>query len=200
MRWPPMPRLLWENAPGNLCVDIELGDETATRRRFSPAPAHVVRLSTWVQRVTGVPMEPRTQHRRIQPGERRVHALYGQRPRAVAKVAARPSPRLLGVPAERGARSVQGYGRQFSARAILFYPEYALLAWGRHAESAGRSKWTCERSESFLSDYQGARPDGRGRDGARRSGQFSLAVRGSNLSKPWRACRRFRGRCRRGSA
>ena len=44
-------------------------------------------------------------------------------------------------------------GGNFGTR-NLFYPEYALLAWA--ARRVGRPvKWTCERSESFLSDYQG---------------------------------------------
>ena len=37
----------------------EVGDEAATAAAFARA-AHVVRLDTWIQRVTGVPMEPRT--------------------------------------------------------------------------------------------------------------------------------------------
>jgi aerobic carbon-monoxide dehydrogenase large subunit len=55
---PGVPRL-WDHAPDNLCVDIEVGDEAATAAAFQRA-AHIVRLDTWVQRVTGVPMEPRT--------------------------------------------------------------------------------------------------------------------------------------------
>ena len=55
---PGAPRL-WDDAPDNLCVDIEVGDEAATAAAFGRA-AHIVRLDTWVQRVTGVPMEPRT--------------------------------------------------------------------------------------------------------------------------------------------
>jgi len=55
---PGAPRL-WDNAPDNLCVDIEVGDEIATAKAFRRA-AHIVRLDTWAQRVTGVPMEPRT--------------------------------------------------------------------------------------------------------------------------------------------
>jgi carbon-monoxide dehydrogenase large subunit len=55
---PDAPRL-WDDAPDNLCVDIEVGDEAAAAEAFGRA-AHIVRLDTWVQRVTGVPMEPRT--------------------------------------------------------------------------------------------------------------------------------------------
>ncbi len=50
---------LWDNVPGNICVEIEVGDEAATEAAFKRA-AHVVRLDTWINRVTGVPMETRT--------------------------------------------------------------------------------------------------------------------------------------------
>ena len=54
----PGAPLLWDNVPGNVCVEIEVGDEAATEAAFKRA-AHVVRLDTWINRVTGVPMEPR---------------------------------------------------------------------------------------------------------------------------------------------
>src|SRR5260370_21654744 len=38
---------LWDKAPGNLCIDIEVGDEAAAAEGFRRA-AHVVRLETWI--------------------------------------------------------------------------------------------------------------------------------------------------------
>src|SRR5262249_39638170 len=55
----PGAPILWDEAPDNVCIDIEVGDAAATAAAFERA-AHVVRLETWAQRVTGVPMEPRT--------------------------------------------------------------------------------------------------------------------------------------------
>src|SRR5271169_352336 len=46
------------SAATNVCFDAELGDAAATDAAFARA-AHVTRFETWVQRVTGVPMEPR---------------------------------------------------------------------------------------------------------------------------------------------
>ena len=44
-------------------------------------------------------------------------------------------------------------GGNFGTR-NAFYPEFALVAWA--AKRVGRPvKWTCERSEAFLCDYQG---------------------------------------------
>src|SRR3990172_4515992 len=54
---PDAPRL-WDHAASNICVDADVGDAEATDAAFSRA-AHVVRLETWVSRVTGAPMEPR---------------------------------------------------------------------------------------------------------------------------------------------
>src|SRR6266850_2125802 len=51
------PRV-WDEARSNILVDAEAGDAAATDKAFADA-AHVVTLETWVQRVTGVPMEAR---------------------------------------------------------------------------------------------------------------------------------------------
>ena len=48
--------LVWDDeAATNLCVDADVGDEAATDAAFAGA-AHVVRLETWIRRVTGVTM------------------------------------------------------------------------------------------------------------------------------------------------
>jgi aerobic carbon-monoxide dehydrogenase large subunit len=52
------PRL-WDHAPSNITLDAEHGDKAATDAAFAKA-AHVVKLDTWIQRVTGVPMESRS--------------------------------------------------------------------------------------------------------------------------------------------
>ena len=127
---------------------------SATRRRPTTAfarAAHVVRLDTWVQRVTGVPMEPRTTIGGYDAASGH-YTLYTGSGRGVAKVRARPrpAPRRGGGA---GARVCEDMGGNFGTR-NSFYPEYALLAWA--ARRVGRPvKWTCERGESFLSDYQG---------------------------------------------
>ena len=46
------------DASSNISIDAELGDPSATNAAFSKA-AHIVRFETWVQRIAGVPMEPR---------------------------------------------------------------------------------------------------------------------------------------------
>src|SRR5215471_20741665 len=54
----PDAPLIWDEARSNVCVDAEAGDAAATARAFERA-VHIVKLQTWVQRVTGVPLEPR---------------------------------------------------------------------------------------------------------------------------------------------
>jgi aerobic carbon-monoxide dehydrogenase large subunit len=167
---------LWNEASDNLCIDIEAGDAAATSAAFARA-AHVVRLDTLVQRVTGVPLEPRTtiaEYDRAS-GQYTLHSGTG---RGVVK-ARRDLARALDVPAERVRVLCEEMGGNFGTR-NFFYPEWALLAWA--ARRIDRPvKWTCERSESFLSDYQGRDLTVEAELALDADGNF-LAVRGSNLS------------------
>ena len=172
----PDAPILWDEVPDNVCIDIEVGDASATAAAFAGA-AHVVRLETWAQRVTGVPMEPRTNVAEydVASGRYTIHTGSG---RGVAKVRIDLA-QILCVPTEQ-VRCVCGdMGGNFGTR-NLFYPEYALLAWA--ARLVGRPvKWTCERSESFLSDWQGRDLTVEAELALDEQGNF-LAVRGSNLS------------------
>jgi aerobic carbon-monoxide dehydrogenase large subunit len=172
----PGSPILWDEAPDNVCIDIEVGDAAVTAAAFARA-AHVVRLDTWVQRVTGVPIEPRTiaADYDAASGCCTIHTGSG---RGVAKVRTDLA-QILGVPDEL-VRCVCGdMGGNFGTR-NLFYPEYALLAWA--SRLVGRPvKWTCERSDSFLSDWQGRDLTVTAELALDADGHF-LAVRGSNLS------------------
>jgi carbon-monoxide dehydrogenase large subunit len=55
----PAAPIVWDEAASNLCVDSLAGDATAAEAAIAGA-AHVVSFQTRVNRVTGVPMEPRT--------------------------------------------------------------------------------------------------------------------------------------------
>jgi molybdopterin-binding aldehyde dehydrogenase-like protein len=54
----PETPLVWEELDTNLCVDSDAGHQAATEATFGGA-AHIVRLETTINRVTGVPMELR---------------------------------------------------------------------------------------------------------------------------------------------
>ena len=68
-------------------------------------------------------------------------------------------------------------GGNFGTRGAV-YPEFVLVAWA--ARRVGRPvKWTCERAESFVSDYQGRDLSVEAELALDRDGRF-LALRGSN--------------------
>jgi carbon-monoxide dehydrogenase large subunit len=172
----PGAPMLWDEAPGNLCIDIETGDKAATDAAFTRA-AHVVTFQTQVQRVTGVPMEPRTNIAEYDSaaGSYTLHSGTG---RGVSKLRLDLA-QVLGVEPEKVRVVCGDMGGNFGTR-NFFYPEYALLAWA--ARHAGRPvKWLCERTEEFLSDYQGRDLHVRAELALDEDGNF-LGVRGENLS------------------
>jgi len=141
------PRI-WETS-SNVCIDADVGDPAATASAFARA-AHVVKLETWIQRVTGVPLEPRAAVGSYDAasGRTTLYAGSGGVVRQKHELAG-----VLNVPIDR-VRVVSGdVGGNFGTR-NAFYPEFALVAWA--SRRLGRPvKWTCERHEAFLSDYQG---------------------------------------------
>ncbi|MDE0058800.1 MAG: xanthine dehydrogenase family protein molybdopterin-binding subunit [Defluviicoccus sp.] len=145
----PGAPILWDDIPGNTCIDGYFGDPEATERAFAAA-AHAVELKTRVQRVTGVMMEPRAAVA-VYDADAERYTLYcgGDNPVRVKRDLAA----VFGVEEGR-VRVVAGdVGGNYGTRNWT-YPEYAIALWA--ARRLGRPvKWTASRSESFLSDYQG---------------------------------------------
>jgi carbon-monoxide dehydrogenase large subunit len=138
----------WAEGNSNLCIDATLGDATETDAAFARA-AHVVRFQTWVQRVAGVPMEPRAAVGVHDPATRRytLHAGAGGAIRPRNDLAS-----VLGVPETDVRMVMHDVGGNFGTRGA-FNPEFALVVWA--ARRVGRPvKWTSDRSEAFLCDYQ----------------------------------------------
>jgi carbon-monoxide dehydrogenase large subunit len=162
VEWTPLPAVtassaaaapgapvLYASTPSNVCVDAAVGDATAAELAFSRA-AHVVRLQTWVHRITGVPMEPRAAVGAWDPttGRYTVHAGAGGLGRTRTGVAG-----ALGVPESAVRVVAREVGGNFGTRNSC-YPEFVLVAWA--ARRIGRPvKWTAERREAFLADYHG---------------------------------------------
>jgi aerobic carbon-monoxide dehydrogenase large subunit len=159
--WEPLPSVtvtrdaagsgapvLWDRLGSNVCVDSLAGDARAADGAFAAA-AHVVRLDTWIPRITGVPMEPRAALgvHDAATGRYTLYAGSGGSGRLKSDLA-----EVLRVP-EASVRVVAhdvggNYGTRNSS-----YPEYALVVWA--ARRLGRPvKWTGDRREMFLSDYQ----------------------------------------------
>src|SRR5215472_12758828 len=117
--------LVWEEHGTNLCVDSETGDKAATELAFARA-AHVVRLETPINRVTGVPMELRAAVG-VYDGTEARYTVYTSAGGGVVRqrddIAA-----VLGVPAAT-VRVVSGnVGGNFGIRNNTC-PEFALVAW-----------------------------------------------------------------------
>ena len=109
------------------------------------------KLDTWVQRVTGVPLDARAAVGVYDPATQQATrctpapaAWCGRRHELAA---------ILGVRRTTCASSA-ATSAAISAPATPSIPEFALVVWA--AKRLGRPvKWTCERSEAFVSDYQG---------------------------------------------
>ena len=171
---PTAPKL-WAGNASNVCVDGEVGDKAATDAAFARA-AHVVALDTWVQRVTGVPMEPRTGVGEFDSatGRYTLHAGSGGVVRQKGEIAG-----ILGITADRVRVVAHDIGGNFGTKNSIF-PEFILIVWA--ARKVGRPvKWTGERSEAFLSDYQGRDLVSHCELALDAEGSF-LALRADNLS------------------
>jgi carbon-monoxide dehydrogenase large subunit len=167
------PRL-WPDSDSNVALDAEVGDRAATESAFARA-AHVVRFETWIQRVTGVPMEPRAAVAEYDPATQRytLHAGSGGAVRLKTDLA-----QMLDVPAQNVRVLMDDIGGNFGTRGMI-YPEFALVAWA--ARRVGRPvKWTCERHEAFSADYQGRDLAVSAELALDAQGNF-LAMRGSNV-------------------
>ncbi len=166
--------IVHEGIRSNVCFDSELGDEAATEAAFARA-AHVTRFETWVQRVTGVPMEPRAALAAFDAatGRYTVYAGNGGAVRLKTDLAL-----MLGVTPDKVRVFMQDVGGNFGTRGMI-YPEFAAVAWA--AKKLGRPvKWIIERSEFFLSDYQARDLVVEAELALDAKGKF-LAMRGSNL-------------------
>ncbi len=169
---PDAPQL-WDQH-SNVALDARLGDAAATAAAFKRA-AHVVKFKTWVQRITGVPMEPRAALSEYDPQTKRymLHAGSGGAVRLKNDLAT-----VLGVPSDDVRVLMYDVGGNFGTRGMI-YPEFAAVAWA--ARRVGKPvKWLCERHEAFLCDYQGRDLAVEAELALDRDGTF-LAMRGSNI-------------------
>jgi carbon-monoxide dehydrogenase large subunit len=170
---PDAPRT-WSDAVSNFCLDARVGDLAATDAAFAAA-AHVVGLRTRVQRIAGVTMEPRAAVGEFDANTESytLHAGAGGavRPRHDMAV-------VLGVADENVRMVMHDVGGNFGTRGAS-NPEFALVTWA--ARRVGRPvKWTCERSEAFLCDYQARDLTAEAELALDAQGNF-LAMRGTNI-------------------
>ena len=171
----PAAPVIWDEVPGNVCVDTHFGDIAAVDAAFAAAE-HVVEAGFDIGRVTGVPMEPRSALG-VFDAECGRYTLYVGSGGAVRHK--RELATLLGEAEENIRVVICDVGGNFGTRNRL-YPEFALVVWA--ARRIGRPvKLTCERSDAFVSDFQGRDLVTRVALALDRDGKF-LAMRADNLS------------------
>ncbi len=171
---PDAPKV-WDEARSNVCLDADVGNIAATAAAFASA-AHIVKFDTWAQRVTGCTMEPRAAVCIYDKTTER-YTLYAGSGGAVKLK--EDVAHVLGIPSKNVRVVMEDVGGNFGTRGEV-YGEFVLLAWA--ARRVGRPvKWTCERHESFVSDYQGRDLAVTAELALDAEGNF-LALRGSNIS------------------
>ena len=142
-------KLLWPGAPDNLAVDATFGDRVAVAEAITAADC-VVEHEFRVQRLANAQLEPRAATGCYDAATSNYVMIAGSqgvvRQRAALAAA-------LHVPLERVRVICPDVGGGFGPRTSL-YPEQVVVTWA--ARRVGRAvRWTSDRTEAFLSDFQG---------------------------------------------
>jgi len=169
------PRV-WDEYPSNLCIDADVGDRAATDAVFAAAPL-ISRFAGWVQRLTGVHMEPRAAigDYDAATGETTLYAAGGL---GVVRMKDDLAG-VLAIPRETVRVVAHDVGGSFGTRNAL-NPEFPLIAWA--ARLLNRPvEHLAERQEAFITDYQARDLWVEAELALDRDGNF-LAIRSSNLS------------------
>jgi carbon-monoxide dehydrogenase large subunit len=173
--------VVWDEVRSNVPVDTLFGDAQATDMAFAAAD-HVVAMDFFIDRVTGVPLEPRAALGLYDAanGKYTLHAGSGGAVRQKREMVA-----ILGTTPEQVRVLSYDVGGNFGTRNRVFV-EFALVLWA--AKKLGRPvKFTATRSEAFLTDYQGRDLVTKVALALRKDGKF-LAMRATNISNVGARC------------
>lgn len=162
--------VVFDDAPGNICVDYHYGDAAKVAEAFAQA-AHVTRLRLVSNRIVVCAMEPRSALAEYDPKTDRYTLRCGNQGAFGLK---HQMADLLKIKPNQMRILTGNVGGSFGMKGSP-YPEYAGLF---HASKIlGRPvKWTDERSGSFLSDQHGRDHDFDAEMALDKDGRF-LAVR-----------------------
>jgi carbon-monoxide dehydrogenase large subunit len=172
---------VWDELPGNILVDTYFGDKAGTDRAFAEA-AHTVSMDFHIDRVTGVPIEPRSclGNYDAATGRYVLHAGGGGAVRQKREIAD-----VLNIDPETLRVLSLDIGGNFGTRNRV-YVEYGLALWA--SRKLNRPvKCTVTRSECFLSDYQGRDLVAKFELALDAKGRF-LALRATNISNAGARC------------
>ncbi len=141
---------VWPAQPDNLCFVHAIGSAAQADAAFAGA-AHVVRARIPNQRVGGNPLEPRVAIGRRDEADDRLHLTTSTaNPHRIRQLLAE---HVFRVPAHRIHVIAGDVGGGFGTKGGL-YPEEVLVLWA--ARRLGRAvRWTSDRSEAFVSDFNG---------------------------------------------
>src|SRR3990167_8770951 len=141
---------LHDNAPDNTCYVWALGDKAAVDGAFAKA-AHVTRLELINNRLVPNAIEPRAANGSYSRAEDS-YTLYvaNQNPHVERLLM---TAFVLGLPEHKVRVIAPDVGGGFGSK-IYLYAEDVALTWA--SKQVNRSiKWTCDRSEAFLTDAHG---------------------------------------------
>lgn len=177
----PSTVAVWDEVADNVLVDSWFGDKPATDAAFAKAD-HIIEMEFHVDRVTGVPLEPRAALAEFDPATGR-YTLWAGSGGAVRQK--RELAEVIGVPTDNVRVLSYDVGGNFGTRNRA-YVEFGLVLWAAR-KLKQPVKFTATRSEAFLSDYQG-------RDllttvalAMTKEGRF-LAMRADNISNVGARC------------
>lgn len=146
----PGAPLVHDDAPGNVCFDWHIGDKAVVDAAFAQA-AHVVELDLTNNRLVPNAMEPRAAIGEFDrsSGEFTLHTT-SQNPHVIRLLM---GAFVLHIPEHKLRVVAPDVGGGFGSK-IYHYAEEAIVTW-----AAGKLhrpvKWTCDRSEAFMSDAHG---------------------------------------------
>ena len=166
--------VLYSGHDSNVCIDAMVGDGPATKDAFARA-THIARIKTWIPRIAGSPMEPRSAIGEYDAASGRytIYTCNGSTRRLHKDLAL-----TLDIPDDDLRLVIRDVGGNFGTRGAIF-AEQSLVAWA--ARKLKRPvKWTSDRSEALLSDYQGRDLMVEAELALDGDGNF-LAIRGDNI-------------------
>lgn len=142
--------LVWDDAPGNVCFDWEIGDAAGTDAAFAKA-AHVSSINIVNSRLIPNAMEPRAGIGDYDSGKDE-YTLYttSQNPHVIRLLM---GAYVLGIPEHKLRVIAPDVGGGFGSK-IFHYAEEAIITWASRRVNRP-VKWTADRSESFMSDAHG---------------------------------------------
>lgn len=140
---------LWNGAPHNLCFQTQIGDRDEARRRIAAAPLVLTR-EFHHSRVVNCQMEPRGAIGTFDEASGIYTLISGSQGAVRQKLCLAAA---LKVPLAQVRVVCPDTGGGFGPRSFIYVEQLAVV-WA--ARRIGRPvKWTSDRSEAFLSDYQG---------------------------------------------